>query len=144
VAELDSNPNRIKHLEFIEATINRLREISFLLKGWTVTLVAALFALAAKDAQQRFAIISLLPALSFWGLDGYYLNQERLFRALFKHAASAESTVPTYSMDPSPYGREVGGWFRTCFTMPLLAFYLPIFLAISVAIFTTSPTGAVK
>jgi hypothetical protein len=55
--ELDT-PKRIKHLEFIQATIVRLASNSFLLKGWTVTLVAALFALAAKETQHWFAIIS--------------------------------------------------------------------------------------
>jgi hypothetical protein len=38
---------------------------SFLLKGWSVTLAAALVALAAKDADLRFAVIALFPALMF-------------------------------------------------------------------------------
>ena len=42
--------NKQKHLEFIQTTINRIAGNCFLLKGWAITLVAALFALSAKDA----------------------------------------------------------------------------------------------
>ena len=38
-----------KHLEFIQGTVNRLSTNSFLLKGWSVVLVSALFALASAD-----------------------------------------------------------------------------------------------
>lgn len=41
--------NKQKHLEFIQMAINRMASNLFLLKGWTVALIAALFALAAKD-----------------------------------------------------------------------------------------------
>ena len=41
--------NKLKHLEFIQAAINRMAGNLFMLKGWSVTLIAALFALAAKD-----------------------------------------------------------------------------------------------
>jgi hypothetical protein len=38
---------QIAHLQMIQAVITRMGSNSFLLKGWSVTLVAALFALAA-------------------------------------------------------------------------------------------------
>lgn len=56
---------------------------SFLLKGWTVTVSIALFALAGASAKPIFVLIALFPAISFWGLDAYYLWQERLYRALY-------------------------------------------------------------
>ncbi len=40
---------KIKHLEFIQIVISRMNSNSFLIKGWTITLMSALFALAAKD-----------------------------------------------------------------------------------------------
>jgi hypothetical protein len=42
--------NKRKHLEMIQGVINRMARNLFFLKGWTTTLIAALFALAAKDA----------------------------------------------------------------------------------------------
>ena len=34
---------KLKHLEMIQGVINRMANCSFLLKGWSVTLIAALF-----------------------------------------------------------------------------------------------------
>ncbi len=35
-----------KHLEFIQGVINRHNSNSFMIKGWTITITAALYALA--------------------------------------------------------------------------------------------------
>ncbi len=45
---------KLKHLELSQGVINRMAGNSFLLKGWSVTLVSALFALSAKDSNQMF------------------------------------------------------------------------------------------
>lgn len=80
----NSSPDeKIKHLEFIQTIIARQAANSFLLKGWSITLVAGLFALAAKDANPRFVWLALLPTMGFGWLDAYYLHQERRFRLLF-------------------------------------------------------------
>jgi hypothetical protein len=75
--------NKRKHLEMIQGIVNRLAHCSFLLKGWSVILVSALFALAAKDAKIYFIYLAYFPAIAFWGFDGYFLWQERLFRKLY-------------------------------------------------------------
>ncbi len=38
---------KLKHLEMIQGVVNRMASNSFQLKGWSVVLVSALFALAA-------------------------------------------------------------------------------------------------
>ncbi|MDR3719398.1 MAG: hypothetical protein P4K98_11385 [Bryobacteraceae bacterium] len=92
-----------KHLEFVQAVVARMAGNSFLLKGWTVTLTAAICALAAKDANQNFVLIALIPAVAFWGLDAYYLRQERLFRKLYDALRRSNKeqlqTVAPFSMD---------------------------------------------
>jgi hypothetical protein len=40
-----------------------------MIKGWCVTLVAALFALGAKDSNVNFAIIAYIVIPTFWVLD---------------------------------------------------------------------------
>ena len=40
---------KIAHLQMILGVVNRMAGNSFMVKGWSVTLVAALFALAAAD-----------------------------------------------------------------------------------------------
>ena len=77
------NENKNKHLEFIQLVITRMNVNSFLLKGWSVTLVAALFAFAAKDTNIQYVLITYVSTPIFWFLDGYYLSQERQYRGLF-------------------------------------------------------------
>ena len=43
--------NKIKHLEIIQGIINRMAGNSFALKGWAVTLIAGIFALANIGVQ---------------------------------------------------------------------------------------------
>ena len=51
---------------------------SFQLKGWSVVLVSALFALAASNANTDFVYLALLPAVAFWILDGYFLQHDEI------------------------------------------------------------------
>ena len=77
--------NKRTHLELIQGIINRLSTNSFVLKGWSVVLVSALFALAAPESRPAFVYLAYIPTVVFWGLDGYFLWQERLYRALYDH-----------------------------------------------------------
>jgi len=61
--------NKRKHLEFIQNIITRMNANSFMIKGWTITLVSALFALAAKDANMNYVLISYIVLPVFWILD---------------------------------------------------------------------------
>lgn len=75
--------NKLKHLELVQGVINRMANNSFLLKGWAVTLVAGIFALAGKDTDKLYFLAAYIPIIVFWGLDAYYLYQERLYRSLY-------------------------------------------------------------
>lgn len=117
--------SKIKHLELIQGVISRLAENSFLLKGWNVTLVAALFALAAQGTDITFAFIAPFAALAFWGLDAYYLRQERLYRQLYEEVCTALDTtpVPLFSLDVTRYKREVHSWFRTLWSPTIVSLH---------------------
>src|SRR6266403_3443387 len=99
--------NKQKHLEFIQSAVGRMASNLFLLKGWTITLIAALFALAAKDSDRIYFLIAYLPALMFWALDGYFLSQERRFRALYDHVRKLDENNINFSMDTSVFRNEV-------------------------------------
>lgn len=49
---------KLKHLDFIQGVINRLSTNSFLLKGWSVVLVSALFALSANNSNVKFIFLA--------------------------------------------------------------------------------------
>lgn len=124
----------IKHLEFAQAIITRMAGNSFLLKAWSVTLTAALFAFAVKDVNRLFAMLAFFPAVSFWGLDAYYLRQERLFRCLYedirKPPDGAATPVEPFSLSTTDYCQSVPGWFRTMWTPSLIGFHGPVMLVV--------------
>lgn len=72
----------IKRLEVLQNIIARMAQNSFAIKGWAVAVMTALLAFNGKETERWFAVYALYPALAFWGLDAYYLMQERLFREL--------------------------------------------------------------
>jgi len=118
------------HLEMIQGVVNRLSHNSFLLKGWTVVLVSAMFALAAKDTTPRFVYLALLPGIAFWCLDAYYLWQERLFRALYDHVRRLPAEGIDFSMDTKRAEASKVTWTGALFSKPLLAFHGAILVSI--------------
>ncbi len=123
--------DNIKHMEFIQNVTTRMNANSFMIKGWMITLVSALFALAAKDANIRYILITYIAIPSFWILNAYYLSQERQYRDLYDSVASNRPT--TFSMDSSPYDTGRNTWFRTFFPKTLLMFY-PTVVGITIVI----------
>jgi hypothetical protein len=92
-----------KHLDLIASTIARLAHHSFLLKGWSTTLTAALVALALREDSTRLLAVPLVPAVVFWLLDGFYLAQERRFRRLHKTVVADLTKASDLQMDcPEP------------------------------------------
>lgn len=115
---------KLSHLTMIQDVIKRMAGNSFLLKGWSVTLVSALFALAAANSDKRFLLVAFLPVILFWTLDAYFLRQERLFRRLYDHVRSLETQSIDFSMDTSPYQPSVPKYIATMFSRRLLVFYV--------------------
>jgi len=114
---------KIQHLQMIQGVINRLANSSFLLKGWSVILVSALFALAAKDVKIYFIYLAYFPAIAFWGLDGYFLRQERLFRKLYDKIRDTDSSNIDFSMNTAPVVNQVDSWFSVTISKTLNAFH---------------------
>lgn len=113
----------IAHLGFIQGIITRMGTNSFLLKGWSITLVAAMFALAVKDADKRFMLLAYFPVIVFWVLDGFFLHQEKLFRKLYEGVASGAISSDQFTLDTSPVRAQVPSMLRVIFSKTLLPFH---------------------
>lgn len=122
-----------KHLEFIQNVVTRLAQNSSSLKSWTITLVAATFALSLTVTSAWLVAIALLPTVAFSILDAYYLRQERLFRAHYNHVRRNRDGVEAFSMDIRPYKRDVDGTAKILFSVSVGLFYLPVALVILIA-----------
>lgn len=113
---------KLKHLEFIQDAINRMAQNSFLLKGWSITLVGGLLALSFKEVNYLYIVISTMVLLSFWFLDSYYLRQERLFIKLYNHIRGKHHKVVDFSMDTRPFLKKVS-WFNCWNSVTMNLFY---------------------
>jgi hypothetical protein len=89
---------KLKHLDFLQLVITRMNVNSFLVKGWAVTLVAAMFAFAAKDSNSKYVYITIVTTLIFWLLDAYYLSQERQYRAHLGISATYSPTLQQHKV----------------------------------------------
>ena len=82
--------SRIKHLEMIEAIIERMGNNSFQLKGWAVTLVTVIGALSQQGSDKRYFALAFVPLLAFWLLDAYYLQLERKYKVLYRNVKDGQ------------------------------------------------------
>ena len=126
----------VEHLKLISNVVDRVGRNSFQLKAWAVILVAAIFALASREVDYRFYLVGLLPAFTFWGLDGYYLWQEKYFRALYDAVRRGAHDIEKYglfSMNTKPYDDEVPWWGRVCVSRTIFPFYAALVVVIALA-----------
>lgn len=127
---------KLKHLDFIQNAINRLSSNSFTLKGWSVTLVSALFALSANNTSVFFVYLAYIPAIAFWGLDGYFLSQERKYRKLYDDVCNTSPEEINFSMNTSKYNENKNmHWFSSMLSKTLVLFHSTLIGAIIIIMF---------
>jgi hypothetical protein len=109
--------NKLKHLDFIQDTISRMAGHSFLLKGWSITLIAGIFALSARDSNHYFITLVYYPTILFWFLDGYFLQQERLYRSLYDEVRKMDEIQIDFSMNTDKFKKldKKNTWLESTF-----------------------------
>ncbi len=96
--------NKYKHMDYIQSAISRMASNSFYLKGWNVTIIAAIVALSFKESDWRIYACALVLNVVFWFLDAYYLKQEKLFRELYhKVSKISDDNLVDFSMNTSEF-----------------------------------------
>lgn len=74
----------VKHLEMIQAIIERMGNNSFVIKGWSFTSIGALFAFWFSNTSMWYILLlNFCVTILFWFHDAYYLSLERQFRRLY-------------------------------------------------------------
>lgn len=119
----------------LQSVISRMASNSFQVKAWCVTLVSALLALAAKDDVKRMVFVAILPTLTFWWLDAFFLHQEKLFRALFDEVRKQEiGKEADFSMDTSAVSKGVISRAEVMKSKTLRLFYGSLLVLIGLAL----------
>ena len=119
-----------EEIRIVQGIIKRMANNSFMIKGWTITLVVISLLLGNKDI---YRAVAFLPWLVFWILDAYYLRQERCYRKLYEWLIvnRKESRNLFFNMEAeSRFGDEVDGIFYTMISKTLFLFYGVIFVLI--------------
>lgn len=144
--------NKLEYLKMIQDIIIRMANNSFHLKGWAITIVTGIFAVSAwNNLGVCFYSLIYIPIVSFWFLDTYYLQQERLYRGLYDRVRNMDDTTLyacNYSMipplkknkragrdkDDPDYKRDKYPFYRVMFSITESSMYIPFIVLITIII----------
>ena len=129
----------LKEINIIQDIIKRMAFNSFMIKGWTITLVVV--TLLLKGTEKYQVCIAFIPLLVFWFLDAYFLRQERMYRILYDWVINNRLKTEEYLFDMKTrrFENEVQSVPRIMFSITLGWFYGSI--AILVIIYTLIMKG---
>ncbi len=143
-------PNRIKHMEMVQAVVARLGGNGFLVKGWAITIAAGFSGFALSQDNGWLAAIALVSVLFFWSVDAYFLRSERLFRALFTQLRTMDESVEPFLMDATSEkfinrvragqtksSSNVASWWSSVVRPTLSIFYSALVIATILVIIVT-------
>lgn len=118
-----------KEIDLIQGVINRMAHNSFLLKGWTITIIVAVLALTKDTLVTNdityFSLILLIPLIVFWYLDAFFLHKERCYIKLYDWVI--ENRMKTeefqYNLNYKRFEKEVESIAKIMRSDTLLTFY---------------------
>jgi len=107
---------KIAHLEMIQGVIGRMATDSQTLKTLTITVTAAIIAIAqtSSGTTPKLALLGIVPTFLFWYRNGYYLQVERAYRALYD-AVRRDEEVDVFSMEWRPFKKSAGNLMYLAF-----------------------------
>lgn len=118
-----------KEIDLIEGCINRMAKNSFLIKGWTISLIGIVLAMMPKGEPVALfygCIILMLAVIAFWNLDAFYLNKEKMFIKLYETVVLLRlngNDDKLYNLNCNRMKDKVKG--IRLLSPSLIAFYLP-------------------
>lgn len=129
-----------KEIDLIQSCITRMANNSFLLKGWAVSIVAVILALADKALDPiLLSAVVLIPLISFWYLDAFFLRIEKMYRKMYEWVIAkriSDDASFLYDLNPHRFSAEVPSTRKTMWTITLRWFYgIPTLITVSVIVF---------
>ena len=94
--------------------------------------MSALIILSGEESDDKFAYLAFAPIMIIWGLDGYFLWQERLYRSLYDHIRNKDEAEIDFSMSTAEVSDGVPGLVSAILSRTLLPFHGSIVGAILV------------
>lgn len=125
-----------KEIDLIQGVINRMARNSFMIKGWSLTVVGIASSLNLTSEKSVFLSVGIsVICLFFWGLDAFYLRTERKYQALYsdvvdKYNHKKYDQINWFSLSTADYEYDplVGSLKTVMFSKTILPFYLCLIL----------------
>ena len=137
---MDNETKLHKEIDLIQNCINRMTKNSFMLKGWTISLVAVVLALTADKLNPFFLFCSVfIPILCFWYLDALFLQAEKMYREMYNwvlEERKKDNLEYQYDLNPIRFKKCVESHFHVMFSQTLSIFYgIPLLVVLIVIIY---------
>jgi hypothetical protein len=112
----------LKEIDLIQTIVTRMANTSFLIKGWSVTMMTFIF--ATKSDPKTLTLV-FVPILLFWILDAYFLQQERLYRKLYQWVVENRMLSDKYlfSLSTARVQNQKKSLIGVIFSTTLMVFY---------------------
>ncbi|KKN05200.1 hypothetical protein LCGC14_1089740 [marine sediment metagenome] len=126
-----------QYFAIIQNVINRTAKNSFLIKAWTVTLIAAIFVLTFSIVNILIFGVLLAITFIFWVLDSYYLSLERVYRRLYQTKVEEynddqkRESMKLFDMDYKPFKKLEQKFLRIMVSKTEILFYFPMIGALT-------------
>lgn len=121
---------KLEHLKMIQKIVDRMANNSFLLKGWAILVITTIFTFASNkriDNNIQVILFTNVLLLVFWGLDSYYLQQERKFRKLYDFVRLKKGNNSDFNMNTNQVTLTINESKKLC--------YFNCFLSITESLF---------
>ena len=116
-----------KEIDLIQNSINRMAQNSFFIKGWAITIVTVVLALMEKNIDPVYlCLILFIPLLSFWYLDAFFLQTERMYRKMYAWVLDARvknDSAHLYDLNPHRFKDQVDSRGKVMWSITLRVFY---------------------
>lgn len=109
---------------------------SFLVKGWSATLAAAIMAFSASVSSGWSMLAAVITSIAFWCLDAYFLRAERLYRTLYDYVrrkwpdGDSVCTIGDMDLSVDHLDGEVEGVVKAMGSWSVLWFHVPVTVAV--------------
>lgn len=132
-----------KEIDLIQNCINRMSNNSFLLKGWLITIIAAVVTLSQADLDNVVFFVLVFSTLIFWWMDAFFLRAEKEYRKMYEwmlKKRKENSRELQYDLNPKRFETQVESIWGFMKSPTLAGFYLCILIAvIFVALYLSFP-----
>ena len=135
-ANIDNN--YIEYFKVIQNTISRFAQNSFLIKAWSITIIAGISVLTFSFITSLIFAILIGVIIIFWILDTYYLRLERLYRLLYEDVVEAfndlsrKSELNLFNMKYEVFKHKIPSFPRTMISKSEGLFYITLIIAMCI------------